>query len=192
MESATTQSILSRRPAAGGLPQFHLPPPNTSLDSQIPSMAAPRRSPHDPPPPPISSTSGPIQETPSPYIQHPLPQVLGSNHLTSSSGNNSSYTYGSIAPGAQSSVMSSNYSRHLYSPSAPGAPGAPPQPGYGARSSQSPATADGKYGKPFELSSAAFTFTAPTARDSGFSNVTIIDTRRDRAVRKLFKTTPNA
>ncbi len=175
MDSAASQSILSRRPAAGGLPQFHLPPPNTSLDSQIPSMAASHRFPHYPSPPSTCSPSESRQETSSPYLQHTLPQVVSSNHLTSSSGvsdsisppssslnsssshsphtgitqysshpgwsmsNNSSYTYGSITPGAQSSAMSSNYSRHLYSPSAPGAG----QPGYSARSSQSPATTDG-------------------------------------------------
>ncbi|KAI1120786.1 hypothetical protein F5Y10DRAFT_257725 [Nemania abortiva] len=57
--------------------------------------------------------------------------------------NTSSYTYGSVAPGAQSTVMSSNYSRHLYSPSGPGAPGGTGQPSYSARNSQSPATTDG-------------------------------------------------
>ncbi|KAI0419557.1 hypothetical protein F5X98DRAFT_66762 [Xylaria grammica] len=130
MESATTQSILSRRPAAGGLPQFHLPPPNTSLDSQIPRVS-------DSITPPSSSLNSSSSHSPHTGI------TQYSNHHNWSMPNNSSYTYGSIAPGAQSSVMSSNYSRHLYSPSAPGAPGAPPQPGYGARSSQSPATADG-------------------------------------------------
>ncbi|KAI1181305.1 hypothetical protein F4777DRAFT_11663 [Nemania sp. FL0916] len=57
--------------------------------------------------------------------------------------NTSSYTYGSVTPGTQSSVMSSNYGRHLYSPNAPGASGGTNQPGFNSRSSQSPATADG-------------------------------------------------
>lgn len=57
--------------------------------------------------------------------------------------NSSSYTYGSVTPGAQPSAMSSNYGRHIYSPSAPGAPGGTGHPGYGARNSQSPATNDG-------------------------------------------------
>ncbi|KAJ3574603.1 hypothetical protein NPX13_g4309 [Xylaria arbuscula] len=153
MDSAASQSILSRRPAAGGLPQFHLPPPNTSLDPQIPSMATSHRFLHYPSPPLTSSPPESRPETPSPHVQHNLPQILSSKHLTSSPGysshpswsmsNNSSYTYGSINSGAQSSVMSSNYNRHLYSPSAPGAPGAPGQPGYSSRSSQSPATTDG-------------------------------------------------
>ncbi|KAI2639334.1 hypothetical protein GGS21DRAFT_424949 [Xylaria nigripes] len=178
MESPATQSILPRRPATGGLSQFHLPPPNTSLDPQIPSMVAPHRFPHYPSPPPTSSPSGSRQEISSPYLQHSFPQVLGSNHLTSSSGvsdsisppssglnsnsshsphtgitqynnqngwsmaNNSSYTYGSIASGGQSNMMSSNYNRHIYPSSAPGAPGGAGQSGYGGRSSQSPATAD--------------------------------------------------
>ncbi|KAI1079574.1 hypothetical protein F5B20DRAFT_156596 [Whalleya microplaca] len=34
----TTNSFASRRPAAHGLPQFHLPIPNTPLDIQVPSM----------------------------------------------------------------------------------------------------------------------------------------------------------
>lgn len=179
MESAATQSILSRRPAAGGLPQFHLPPPTSSLDSQIPSMAALPRFLHYPSPSPTPPLSESRQKTSSSYLQPTLPQVLDSNHLTSSSGvsdsisppssslnsnsshsphtgvtqynnqsgwsvpNTSSYTYGSVTPGAQSSVMSSNYSRHLYSPSGPGASGGTGQPGYSSRSSQSPATADG-------------------------------------------------
>ncbi|KAI8632961.1 hypothetical protein F5Y19DRAFT_335296 [Xylariaceae sp. FL1651] len=186
MESAT-HSFTSRRPAAGGLPQFHLPPPNTPLDSQIPSMAAPNRFLHYPSPPPTSSPSESRQET-SPYLQHTFPHVVGSKHLTSSSGvtgsdglsplsssvnssssqssqagitpynpqNNwsmpgtSSYTYGSITPGGQASIMSSGYNRHIYSPGTPGAPGAPGAPGYNSRSSQSPATADGLAPPPYD------------------------------------------
>lgn len=34
-------SFTSRRPAAGGLPQFHLPPPNSQVDVQVPSMIPP-------------------------------------------------------------------------------------------------------------------------------------------------------
>ncbi|KAI0802462.1 hypothetical protein GGR55DRAFT_447052 [Xylaria sp. FL0064] len=129
MDSAASQSILSRRPAAGGLPQFHLPPPNTSLDSQIPRVS-------DSISPPSSSLNSSSSHSPHTSI------TQYGNHPGWSMSNNSSYTYGSITSGPQSSVMSSNYSRHLYSPSAPGAGGAG-QPGYSTRSSQSPATADG-------------------------------------------------
>ncbi|KAI1424578.1 hypothetical protein F5Y12DRAFT_440823 [Xylaria sp. FL1777] len=130
MDSAASQSILSRRPAAGGLPQFHLPPPNTSLDSQIPRVS-------DSISPPSTSLNSSSSHSPHTGI------TQYSNHPGWSMSNNSSYTYGSITPGAQPGVMSSNYSRHLYSPSAPGAPGGTGQPGYSTRSSQSPATADG-------------------------------------------------
>ncbi|KAI0968760.1 hypothetical protein F4678DRAFT_474189 [Xylaria arbuscula] len=130
MDSAASQSILSRRPAASGLPQFHLPPPNTSLDPQIPRVS-------DSISPPSSSLNSSSSHSPHTGI------TQYSNHPGWSMSNNSSYTYGSITPGPQSSVMPSNYSRHLYSPSAPGAPGGTGQPGYSARSSQSPATTDG-------------------------------------------------
>ncbi|KAK5633945.1 hypothetical protein RRF57_009659 [Xylaria bambusicola] len=130
MDSAASQSILSRRPAAGGLPQFHLPPPNTSLDPQIPRVS-------DSISPPSSSLNSSSSHSPHTGI------TQYSSHPSWSMSNNSSYTYGSITPGGQSSVMSSNYNRHLYSPSAPGAPGGPGQPGYSSRSSQSPATTDG-------------------------------------------------
>lgn len=178
MESAATQSILSRRPAAGGLPHFHLPHPNTSVDSQIPRMAAlPHFLPY-PSPPLTALPSESCRKASLPFLQPILPQVSGRNHLTSTSGvsdsisppssslnssssqsphtgitqynsqngwsvpNTSSYTYGSITSGVQPSAMSSNYSRHLYSPSVPGAPGGPGQPSYGTRGSQPPATAD--------------------------------------------------
>ncbi|KAI1163588.1 hypothetical protein F5B18DRAFT_619281 [Nemania serpens] len=130
MESAATQSILSRRPAAGGLPHFHLPHPNTSLDSQIPRVS-------DSISPPSSSLNSSSSHSPH----------TGITQYNSQNGwpvpNTSSYTYGSITSGVQPSAMSSNYSRHLYSPSAPGPPGGPGQPSYGARSSQPPATTDG-------------------------------------------------
>lgn len=176
MESTATHSILARRPAAGGLSQFHLPLPNSSLDSQVPSMAASHQFSRYPSPPATLSPSDSRQKAFSPYLQHPLPQIPSSSHLTSSSGvsdsisppapslnsssshsphtsltqynnqngwsmpNTSSYTYGSVAPAAQSSTMSSNYSRHLYSPSGPGGTG---QSGYGTRNSQPSATGDG-------------------------------------------------
>ncbi|KAI3320786.1 hypothetical protein HD806DRAFT_217535 [Xylariaceae sp. AK1471] len=184
METAATQSFLSRRPAAGGLPQFHLPPPNTSLDPQIPSMVAPyyRFPQHYPSPPPTSSPSESRQETSSPCLQHSFPLPFRRQPLTSSSGvtgsdslsplsssinsnsshssqtgitqqyhnqngwsmpSSQSYTYGSITPGGQSSMMSSNYNRHIYSPGGSGAPGGASQPGYSSRNSQSPATTDG-------------------------------------------------
>ncbi|KAI0877879.1 hypothetical protein GGS24DRAFT_487561 [Hypoxylon argillaceum] len=130
MESAATQSILSRRPAAGGLPQFHLPPPTSSLDSQIPRVS-------DSISPPSSSLNSNSSHSPHTGV------TQYNNQSGWSVPNTSSYTYGSVTPGAQSSVMSSNYSRHLYSPSGPGASGGTGQPGYSSRSSQSPATADG-------------------------------------------------
>jgi hypothetical protein len=183
MESAATQSILSRRPAAGGLPQFHLPPPNTSLDPQIPSMVAPNRFPYYPSPPPTSSPPESRPETSSPYLQHNFPQVVGIKHLTSSSGvtgsdslsplsssvnssnshssqagiahyntqhswspamqGSSSYTYNSITPGGQPSLMAPSYNHNRHNLYSPGAPSGPAQPGYNSRSSQSQATADG-------------------------------------------------
>ncbi|KAI0118404.1 hypothetical protein GGR51DRAFT_215625 [Nemania sp. FL0031] len=130
MEPAATHSILARRPAAGGLPQFHLPPPNTSLDSQIPRVS-------DSISPPSSSLNSSSSHSPHTSI------TQYSNQNGWSVPNTSSYTYGSVTPGAQSTVMTSNYNRHLYSPSAPGAPGGTGQPSYSARNSQSPATADG-------------------------------------------------
>ncbi|KAI1824339.1 hypothetical protein F4861DRAFT_265908 [Xylaria intraflava] len=129
MESAATQSILSRRPAAGGLPQFHLPPPNTSLDLQIPRVS-------DSISPPSSSLNSSSSHSPHTSVT----QYSNANGWPMA--NNSSYTYGSIAPGSQSNIMSSNYNRHIFSSSAPSAPGGSGQQGYGGRSSQSPATAD--------------------------------------------------
>ncbi|KAI1187334.1 hypothetical protein F5B17DRAFT_440427 [Nemania serpens] len=129
MESAT-QSILSRRPAAGGLPHFHLPHPNTSLDSQIPRVSDS-----------ISPPSSSLNSSNSHSSHTGIAQYNSQNGW--SVPNTSSYTYGSITSGVQPSAMSSNYSRHLYSPSAPGGAGGPGQPSYGARSSQPPATADG-------------------------------------------------
>ncbi|KAI0147511.1 hypothetical protein GGR57DRAFT_515760 [Xylariaceae sp. FL1272] len=84
MQSAT-HSFASRRPAAGGLPQFHLPPPNPVLDPQIPSMAPPNYYVNYPSPPPTSSPPDSCHETTSPN-QHTFPSLVGSKHLTSSSG----------------------------------------------------------------------------------------------------------
>jgi len=192
MEPVTTQSILSRRPAAGGLPQFHLPLPNSSLDPQIPSMAAPNRFiPYPSPPPTSTSSGGSHQESISPSLQHAFPQVHGSKHLTSSSGvtgsdslspltssvnggsshssqtgvppynnhnswsvqgnNNNSYTYGSMTPGGQHSVMST-YNRHIYPPNAPGTPGTggANQAGYNSRSAQSSTSTDDLAHPPYD------------------------------------------
>ncbi|KAI0201761.1 hypothetical protein F4808DRAFT_97778 [Astrocystis sublimbata] len=131
MESAATQSILSRRPAAGGLPQFHLPPPNPSLDPHIPRVS-------DSISPPTSSLHSSNSESPH----------TGITQYSSQSGwsipSSSSYTYGSGTPGAQSSAnMSSSYGRHLYSPSAPGASGGGGHLGYSSKNTQSPATTGG-------------------------------------------------
>ncbi|KAI0405551.1 hypothetical protein F4802DRAFT_174969 [Xylaria palmicola] len=159
MESAATQSILSRRPAAGGLPQFHLPPPNTSLDSQIPRVSDS-----------ISPPSSSLNSSSSSHSPH-----TGITQYSSQNGwsmqNSSSYTYGSVTPGAQSSVMSSNYNRHLYSPSAPGASGATGQPGYSSRSSQSPATTDG-LAPPYDSVNHSFpmSMTGATASHSSYSS----------------------
>ncbi|KAI0458052.1 hypothetical protein F5B21DRAFT_38082 [Xylaria acuta] len=158
MESAATQSILSRRPAAGGLPQFHLPPPNSSLDPQIPRVS-------DSISPPSSSLNSSNSHSPH----------TGITQYSSQNGwsmqNSPSYTYGSVTPGAQSGAMSSNYGRHLYSPSAPGAPGGAGHPGYSARNSQSPATTDGlappydSVNHPFPMS-----MTGSNANHSSFSS----------------------
>ncbi|KAI0863563.1 hypothetical protein F4860DRAFT_501946 [Xylaria cubensis] len=158
MESAATQSILSRRPAAGGLPQFHLPPPNTSFDPQIPRVS-------DSISPPSSSLNSSNSHSPH----------TGITQYSSQSGwsmpNSSSYTYGSVTPGAHSNAMSSNYGRHLYSPSAPGAPGGTGHPGYSTRNSQSPATTDGL---PPSYDSVNHSFpmsmTGSTANHSSFSS----------------------
>ncbi|GAP92759.1 hypothetical protein SAMD00023353_8500200 [Rosellinia necatrix] len=130
MEPATTtHSFLARRPAAGGLPQFHLPPPNTSLDSQVPRVSESIS-------PPSSSLNSSTSHSPHTGI------TQYSNQNTWPISNTPSYTYSSVTPGPQSSVMAS-YGRHIYSPGAPGAPGGTGQPGYSARSSQPPTNSDG-------------------------------------------------
>ncbi|KAI0487482.1 hypothetical protein F4859DRAFT_510052 [Xylaria cf. heliscus] len=67
--------------------------------------------------------------------------------------------------------MSSNYGRHLYSPSASGAPGGTGHPGYSARNSQSPATTDG-IAPPYDSVNHSFpmSMTGSTANHSSFSS----------------------
>ncbi|KAI5921894.1 hypothetical protein F4810DRAFT_702089 [Camillea tinctor] len=170
METAT-QSFASRRPAAGGLPQFHLPPPNPPSDPQIPSMAYSNYYSHYPSPPSTSSPSDSRQETSSPY-QHNFPHLVGSKHLTSSPGvtgsdglsplsssvnsASSQSSQAGITPfNSHSNWPMSGSSAYTYSSMTHnGQPTlmqsnynravySPPGGGYASRNSQSPATADG-------------------------------------------------
>ncbi|KAI1320166.1 hypothetical protein F5Y16DRAFT_87453 [Xylariaceae sp. FL0255] len=168
MQSAV-HSFSSRRPAAGGLPQFHLPPPNSVPDPQIPSMAIPS-------PPPISLPPG-SRVAERKYLTSfsgvtggdglsPLSSGVNSGSSQSSqaattpySGSwgppSSSYTYSSIGLGGPSSMMGSNYNnRPMYSPGAAGGPGQTTASSYASRSSQSPATGElqpPSYDAPFAI-----------------------------------------
>ncbi|KAH6646972.1 hypothetical protein BKA67DRAFT_663336 [Truncatella angustata] len=128
-------SFASRRPAAGGLPHFQLPPPNL-VDSQVPRVTgADGLS-------PLSSSvnSGSSQSSQAgvaPYNPHgswPLP------------GGTSSYTYGSMNHG-QTGLMQPNYSRSLHSPSGAA---------YNSRPSYSTATGEGLAAPPYDSISPPF------------------------------------
>ncbi|KAK8048686.1 hypothetical protein PG994_010416 [Apiospora phragmitis] len=111
-------SFASRRPAAGGLPLFHLPPPNTQVDVQVPRVTGTDGL------SPLSSSvhSGSSQSSQAggipPYNHNPQ----GNWALTQ----NSSYTYSTLGQ-SQPGLMQSSYSgrQQLYSPSGtPSATGA--------------------------------------------------------------------
>ncbi|KAI1634498.1 hypothetical protein F4809DRAFT_651839 [Biscogniauxia mediterranea] len=168
METAT-QSFASRRPAAGGLPQFHLPPPNPPSDAQIPSMADSNFF-LQYPSPPTSSPSDSRQETSSPY-QHTFSHLVGSKHLTSSPGVTGSDGLSPLSSSVNSASSQSSqagvtsYNSHgnwsmpgpaytygsmthggqptLMQPNYNRPVYSPPGGGYAPRNSQSPATADG-------------------------------------------------
>ncbi|KAI1339314.1 hypothetical protein F5Y15DRAFT_85114 [Xylariaceae sp. FL0016] len=119
METAT-HSFASRRPAAGGLPQFHLPAPN--LDSQIPRVTgsdglSPLASSIN------SSSSQSSHAAVTPYSSQGSWAVPGG----------SSYTYGSMSSAGPTGVMHHNYHRPLHSPTASA---------YTHRSNQAPAPTD--------------------------------------------------
>ncbi|KAI5867781.1 hypothetical protein GGS23DRAFT_195297 [Durotheca rogersii] len=120
MEAATT-SFASRRPAAHGLPQFHLPVPNPPIDIQVPRV-------------PSSDGTSPLSSgVNSGSSQSPQAGIASysSHHSGWSLPASSSYTFGSTNHGVHSGPMQSNYNRPTFSPT-----------GY-TRNSQSPATADG-------------------------------------------------
>ncbi|KAH8662258.1 hypothetical protein BX600DRAFT_315859 [Xylariales sp. PMI_506] len=140
-----TASFASRRPAAGGLPHFQLPPPNPPVDMQVPRVTDGLS--------PLSSSvnSGSSQSSQAggiaPYHQSgswPLP-------------GNSSYTYSSLSQG-QTGLMQPNFARPLYSPSGGG---------YNARSSQSPA--EGLAAPPYDSVSPAFPLPMPGGGSSHHS-----------------------
>ncbi|KAK6068490.1 hypothetical protein SCUP515_09488 [Seiridium cupressi] len=132
-------SFASRRPAAGGLPHFQLPPPNPMVDNQVPRVTgADGLS-------PLSSSvnSGSSQSSQAgvapynPTGSWPLP------------GGTSSYTYSSMNQG-QSGLMQPNYSRSIYTPS-------------GAaynRPTHSPATGEGLTAPPYDSVSPPFPLSA--------------------------------
>ncbi|KAI0125219.1 hypothetical protein BJ170DRAFT_686082 [Xylariales sp. AK1849] len=129
-----TASFASRRPAATGLPHFHLPPPNPSVDIQIPRVTGSDG---------LSPLSSSIHSGSSQSSQ------TGGIAPYNPTGNwSSAYTYGSMSQG-QAGLMQPNYGRQqIYSPSA----GA----GYNARTSQSPAMADGLAAPPSDSFSSPF------------------------------------
>ncbi|KAK8140572.1 hypothetical protein PG984_000638 [Apiospora sp. TS-2023a] len=137
-------SFTSRRPAAGGLPQFHLPPPNSQVDVQVPITGTDGLS-------PLSSSvhSGSSQSSQAggipPYNNNPQ----GNWALTQ----NSSYTYSTLGQ-SQPGLMQSSYSgrQQLYSPSGNA---------YGNRSSQSPATGDGLVAPPYDSVGPTFPSAVP-------------------------------
>ncbi|KAI0395585.1 hypothetical protein F5Y17DRAFT_188215 [Xylariaceae sp. FL0594] len=165
MEPVTTQSILSRRPAAGGLPQFHLPLPNSPWDSHIPRVTGGGS---------LSPLSSSINSGSSHNSQTGVPSY--SNHSNSwsvQSSNNNSYTYGSLTPGGQQNVMTS-YNRHIYSPNAPGTPGTggTSQTGYNSRNGQSSTSPDDLTHPPYDSVSQPFPMSIPSGatNHSSFSH----------------------
>lgn len=161
-------SFAARRQAAGGnLPQFQLPPPNSAVDVQVPSM------PIFPPSPPYRALSRPPAYQAKQFTDKslgvtgtdglsPLASSVNSGSSQSSQaggiapynpqGNwalhgNSSYTYSTTLHGPPS-LMASNYSRSIYSPSSNNA--------YTARSSNSPATGESLAAPPYDNVSPPF------------------------------------
>ncbi|KAI1854264.1 hypothetical protein JX265_000673 [Neoarthrinium moseri] len=128
-----TTSFASRRPAAGGLPHFQLPPPNPMVDSQVPRTDGLS---------PLSSgvNSGSSQSSQAGGIAPYNP--TGSWPLPGGS----SYTYSSLNQG-QTGLMQPNYNRQLYSPTGAA---------YHARSSNSPATGESLAAPPYDSVSPPF------------------------------------
>ncbi|KAI1504877.1 hypothetical protein F5X99DRAFT_329853 [Biscogniauxia marginata] len=197
METAT-HSFASRRPAAGGLPHFQLPPPNPPSDPQVPSMADSNYYLHYPSPPPTSSPPDSRQETSSPY-QHTYPHLVGSKHLTSSPGVTGSDGISPLSSSINSASSQSSqagvtpYNSHgswsisggsaytYGSMNHGGQTGlmqsnynrhvySPPGTGYGSRNSQSPATADGLAPPPYDSVGPTFPLHLPGG-SSGHSSM---------------------
>lgn len=159
-------SFSARRHAGSHVPPLQLPPPpSTVVDAQAPSM------PDFPPSPPYRLGSGnPVYSIKqiadeSPGITgteglSPLASSVNSGSSQSSQAGgvapytpqntwamapNSSYTFGSVG---QPTLLTGGYSRHVYPPSSNNT--------YNARSSNSPATADGLPAPPYDSVSPPF------------------------------------
>jgi hypothetical protein len=132
---AAANSFTARRPAAGGLPQFHLPPPNPPLDIHAPRVTGSDGL------SPLSSgvNSGSSQGSQAGIAPY---NPSGSWPLPGSS----SYTYSSANQTAQSGIMPSAFGRPMYSPSG----------GSFNRSTQSPATAETLAAPPYDAISPTF------------------------------------
>ncbi|KAI1809359.1 hypothetical protein GGS20DRAFT_309595 [Poronia punctata] len=164
MEPVTAQSILSRRPAAGGLSHFHLPLPNSSLDLQIPRVSGSDS---------LSPLSSSVNGGSSQSSQTGVSSYNNQNGWPIQSSSNNSYTYGSMAAGGQHNVMST-YNRHIYPPNAPGTPGTggSGQTGYSSRNTQSSTSADDLSHPPYDSVSHPFpiSMSGGTTGHSSFSH----------------------